>query len=522
MRSESLRSRDSLRRAQRWAVKTLKRPFSDGKDWIPGVILAWDMGAGKTVSTLTALRDLLDEGVIRRALIVAPLLVAQATWPDEIEEWEHLKDTTWTLLRVEDDDPTLKVAEECFYIRERYRGTDVDEARRVAGRLVTEWKYRQLAKLLAEDTEIHIINREALPWLWEALRDGKDWDYDVLVIDEASMLKSGKKRVTRSKDKKKGKAPLSRFGILAKAGLKSETVYELTGTPSPNGLHNLWGLAYPIDGGERLGTARTKFEERWFHYNAYKRKHTPRPSAFREIMGRISDIMFSLSPEDYPDIPPVNVIPYPVPLSRKVLRQYEEFEKHSVSEEYDVEAVNRGVLHNKLLQFANGSMYQEDGNDVWIHDAKLHALEDLKESLDGEPLLVAYWFNFDLERIRKKFKNAVVYTEGDVRQNKKRWNNGEIDMLLAHPQAVGHGQNLQFGGRYVAWYGLTADLELFLQFNKRLARPGQTKPVNIYLLTSKGTIDERILPEFINPKKDSQDRVMRSVEVDRAYTKEIV
>ena len=510
MSSPPLKHRRDFRPAQKWATETLKRPFSDGDDWLPGVILAWDMGAGKTVVTLTALRDLLDAGEIKKALVVAPKLVAQTTWPDEIDEWAHLTKTTYTVLRVEDDEDSLKVAEDLFYIAARREGLETKEARKIAKSSATEWRHRRRRRLAEEDTELHIINKEGLPWLWEHLRDGKDWPYDVIVIDEASMLKSGAKRVKRGKGKQKG-APLSRFGIIAKASRKAKTIYELTGTPSPNGLRNLWGLAYPVDFGERLGTARTKFEQRWFTQNKYTYEFTPTPSAEREIMGRLGDIMFSLAPEDYPDLPPLNPLQIKVKLSSSLLREYQKFEKHAVSLEYDVEAVNAGVLHNKLLQFANGSMYQETGEDIWIHDEKLHALEELVERLDGEPLLVAYSYKFDLDRIKRRFPKAVVLNETDPRVTKKKWNQGKIPLLLAHPASAGHGLNFQFGGNNACWYGLTSDLELYLQFNKRLHRPGQVKPVNLHHIIAKGTIDERILPIYLDPKKATQDRVLSSV-----------
>ena len=194
-------------------------------------------------------------------------------------------------------------------------------------------------------------------------------------------------------------------------------------------------------------------------------------------MDRLSGIMFSLEEKDCVDLPPLNNIEVKVTLPKRVMDEYRRFEKTLVSELYDVKAVNRGVLHMKLLQFANGSMYREDGTDVWVHDEKLEALENIIDEASGAPVLVAYMFKFDLARIRKRFRHAVAFGEGDVRRTKERWKRGEIELMLARPASVGHGHNLQYGGNICVWYGLTPDLKLYLQFNKRLHRSGQTKPV---------------------------------------------
>lgn len=512
-------------------METCKRPISKGDDWIPGVILAWDMGAGKTAAVLTALSDLFAEKRIRRVLVVAPLEVAKVTWPDEIEDWEHLCHLTYSVLRLEDDDPDYLRAKNTLYIWNRSQGLTPDESEKEAGRLTTRWKFRRIAQKYAEDTQIHIINREALPWLWTMTRGGKDWKYDVIVIDEASMLKNGKQRVKRAKPeppkpgekrKKKAPAPLSQFGIVHRAAALCKTVIEMTGTPTPKGLINMWGLVYPVDLGERLGTSRTAFERRWFTKDSYTYAFTPTASAQREIMDRVKDIMFTLDPADYPDTPKSTLIPIRVKLPPKVLKHYKDFAKTRVSEPYKVDSANAGVHFSKKLQFANGSVYQEDGNDVWIHDEKLKALEKVIERLDGEPLLIAYNFRFDLDRMRNKFKKLEVWGDKDTRDTKRRWNEGKIPLLAAHPASIGHGQNLQYGGHYTFWYGLTPDLELWLQFNKRLDRPGQTKPVYIYYCLAEGTEDEEFFETYLQPKKDVQDEVMKDTRVDRKHTRDLI
>lgn len=481
--------RSQLRSFQKWGVDRIYNEEI--------TILAWDMGAGKSVTVLTAADDLLEDRIVKKVLIVAPMLVATATYPDEFADWKHLNHIDWTLIRAEDDDEDIVRAYKDAYEIAKIAGLPTADASKWAGRHRTrakEWKRR---RLVADGAEVHIINKEGLPWLWKHFE--KKWPYDMLVVDEASVFKNGRKR-TATKD-------VSIFGAAAKARKFAKRIVLMTGTPTPKGLRNMWGLAYIADLGERLGTARTKFEERWFDKDYMGWNLTPKPHAQREITERMSDIMFTLDPELYPDLPPLLINDVRVSLPRKVIEEYHAFKKTLVSEAYDIEAVNRGVLAGKLLQFANGSMYDENGRDVWIHDKKLEALEEIIDEADGEPVLVAYNFKFDLARIRKKFKKAVVFGEGDVRKTKADWNAGKIDLLLAHPQSVGHGQNIQFGGNLLVWYGLTHDLEIYQQMNKRLHRPGQTRPVTIRHIIAKGTYDDDILPK-LQDRAITQDEIM--------------
>jgi SNF2 family DNA or RNA helicase len=460
--------RSRLRRYQTFTVELIKRVW---RGEIPGIILAYDMGSGKTASTLTAIVDLLDAGLIKRPLIVAPKLVAETVWPDEIEKWEHTEHLTYSILV----------------------GTE-----------------KQRAEAAQSPADIHIINKDVLPWLWDFFGRGKKWPYDAVIIDEASMLKNGKKRTKLKK--------LTRFGTLAAARKFMSGVIELTGTPAPNGMQNLWGLAYIVDQGERLGRSKggvDGFMTRWFDVNQYTHEVTAKPFATDEIMSRLKDIMFSLDPADLDELPETVSVIRKVRLTDKEMREYKRFKRTLVSEEYDVEAANAAVLSNKLLQFANGSMYQEDGNDVWVHDRKLDALAEIHEEADGKPLLVAYSFKFDLERIRKKFPKAIVLNEvPDVRQTVKDWNAGKIDMLLAHPASAGHGINAQYGSNIAVWYGLTPDLELYQQFNKRLVRPGQTEShVFLHHIIAECTHDENMLP-LLADKQVTQDRVLAAVMVE--------
>lgn len=494
----TLRRRKDLRRYQRIFVNKIKR--------IPQIILALPMGSGKTATTLTAILDLLDDGEVKRVLIVAPLLVAAATWPDEFEEWEHTRDLEWTLIRAEDGDPEIVAAKKDSYdVARNLIGLTPKEAQRFAGRHSTVAKEWKRAKLANTDTEIHIINREALPWLWEFFGKGKLWPYDMLVVDEASMFKNAKMRTPKKQ--------LTRFGVMAKARKHAKRIALLTGTPAPKGLQNLWGLAYIADGGERLGDNKHFFDQRWFEKDYMGWNIEPKRHAKRQITDRLSDIMFSLDEKDCVDLPPMNPVEVKVSLPRRVLEEYREFERTLYSEQYDIEAVNKGVLHGKLLQFANGSMYNEDRQPIWIHDEKLEALEQIIEDANGAPVLVAYSFEFDLTRIKKVFKKATVFGRGgDVRKQKASWNRGEIDLMLAHPASVGHGQNIQYGGNISIWYGLTPDLELYQQFNKRLHRSGQELPVWNHHILARGTYDEKLIP-LLTKRDANQAEIIESVRV---------
>lgn len=534
--------REDLRKYQVKLVELIKRCFGTGLDKLPGALLALEPGAGKTGTVLTAVRDLLDEGKVRKVLIVASVLVAQTVWPDEIDEWEHVKDTTWTLLRVEEDDADTQAAGDAAYAAalaqyqaefDRDRQALVDQgmkkgAARKAARgekspgaraevhrkdAVAAAKEAKLQRLAGTDTEIHIINKEALLWLWKHFGEGRRWPYDMIITDDLREGRSGKKRSIRGKDKDKpaGPAPLSRFGVLARARKKVQATIEMTGTPTPKGLENMWGLMYLIDLGERLGGSKTAFIQRWFNVNQYSYKTEAKGHAFEEIMSLVKDVMFSLDPADLPELPDYVMNPIRVRLPRQVLEEYRRFERQMVSEEYDVEAVNGGVLHGKLLQFANGSMYQEDGNDVPIHDVKIEALRELVMSLGDTPLLVAYTYQFDVERICRAFNSAVVLTPENSRRVVADWNADKIPLLLAHRASAGHGLNMQKGTGHMCEYGLTSDAELFEQFRKRVHRSGRKTKVFMHVIIAEGTIDEDVYPTYLDPKLAEQNRILEAV-----------
>ena len=477
----------------------------------PGLLLSVPMGLGKTAAALTAIKKLLLSGEIRRVLIVAPLRVASDTWPDEILEWEHTCDLPFTLIRAEDKDPEVISAG-----KERYRlfrdvvGSDASWASREAGYARTDTKVAIRKRLAAEETPIHIISREAIPWLVKHF--GRHWPYDMVIYDEASRLKEGRFRTEGGKAdaNKKGARPRSEFGSLVHVRHSIKRIVELSGTPSPNGEIDLWGPIFLIDRGERLGRTKTAFKNRWFDQNLYTHEIKPKPGAVKEITSKIKDVMFSLDDTEHIELPPIVFNPVYVSLDSDHLKQYRQFEADLVSEAYDVEAVSKGVLSNKLLQFANGSMYRQKDSasrreTVHIHDKKLDALESIIAEEGNNPILVAYSFKFDLERIRKRFKHAVVFDEDP--NFVKNWNAGKIKLALAHPASIGHGLNLQYGGHIAVWYGLTWSLELYLQFNKRLPRPGQPYPfVTIHHILARGTNDERQL-RTLQTKGVTQDMI---------------
>lgn len=462
----SLRPESMLREQQRLIVDEMLR--HDAR------LIISKMGSGKTGATLTALRRLFDEFSIRKALIIGPKLVAQETWPEEIRTWAHTNCLSYAV---------------CV-------GT---EAERKAA--------------LRQDVEITIVNKDVLPWLAKQIGRVDRWPWDCVIVDESSMFKAGKKRTTRSRVKKKDGTVsirkggnMTRFGVLSAARRKISRIYLLTGTPRPNGIDDLWGQIYLLDQGERLGRTQTAFRDRWFDVNRYTHQITPKPGAEAEITAAAQDLMVTIpTPQLVPD--PVYV-PVRVRLPSKVMEHYREFERELYSEPYDVEAVSKGVLANKLMQFANGSMYREDGSTVEVHAEKLDALDELIERAAGDPVLIFYGFKFDLEAIRKRHPDIVVLNESETAVTD--WNAGRIKKLVAHPASCAHGLNLQYGGHIAIWFGLTFSLELYQQANARLPRPGQKDIVAIYQIIAEGTYDEIAL-ENLAENGASQEKMIKTL-----------
>lgn len=423
---------------------------------LPAVGLFMDMGMGKTVSTLTAVLQLLfDYFEVGKVLVIAPLRVADTTWTDEVDKWEHLKE--------------LKVSKVLGSQDERL-------------------------KALTRQADIYVINRENVSWLVERYK--QRWPFDMVIVDELSSFKSPKSK--RFKDLKKVLPYIKR-------------IVGLTGTPAPNSLLDLWPQLYLLDKGERLGKTLTAYREKYFMPDkrnqhivySYKLK----PFADEDIHKQIGDICISLSADDYLELPERidNIIK--VKLPEKVMKQYKEFEKEQLLELQgtDITAATAGVVVGKLLQMANGQIYDDEGEVHKIHEAKLEALSELVDT--GQPLLVFYNFKHDYECLMSAFKNPrTLKTSQDI----KDWNEGKIQLLLAHPASVGHGLNLQAGGNIIIWYGLTWSLELYQQANARLYRQGQKNNVIIHHLVAEGTVDEHVM-EVLQTKDKGQQGLLQAV-----------
>ena len=392
--------------------------------------------------------------------MVAPLRVARDTWPAEIAKWEHLQHLTYAV---------------CV-------GTPKERR----------------AALMAE-ADITILNRENLGWLIDS--SGFDFDYDMVIIDELSSFKNHKSK---------------RFQSLMKVRPKVKRIIGLTGTPSSNGLMDLWAEFKLLDFGERLGRFITHYRNNYFIPDKRNGEiiysYKPMPYAEDAIYRRISDITISMKSTDHLQMPELITSQYEVQLSEEEEKRYEELKADFILElpEGEITAANAASLTGKLSQLANGAIYDDDGNIIEFHDRKLDALEDLIEAANGKPLLVAYWFKHDLQRIKKRFDVREIKSSKDITD----WNNGDIPVAVIHPASAGHGLNLQAGGSTLIWFGLTWSLELYQQTNARLWRQGQTSgTVVIEHIITKGTIDERIL-KALSLKEVTQNALIDAVKAN--------
>lgn len=464
---------ENLRPYQDWMVDAIKD--------LPGVLLGAEMGLGKTGAVLKAVSDLIATGEAKHVLIIAPLRVSENTWPEEIAKWSF--------------------------------------SRHLKYRIVTGTEAERKAALRFGPCKVTIVNRENLGWLLKYI-GLRRWPFDTIIYDEVSRLKAGRKR-SKPKPRADGTMPaprLTELGVLDRVRTKTRRFVGLSGTPAPNGLIDLWGPMYAVDKGERLGTSITSYKQRWFIENQYAHTIEPLEHAEDEIMGRIKDRFFALREQDYLDLPPLVEQDHKVKLDPKVMKRYREFEREMAidlmnnrNEPETIEAVNNGVLTGKLLQFANGSLYSEDGDAVPVHTAKLDALESIVQESAGAPMLVAYSFKFDKDAIRKRFPYVRVFGERD--SDMRDWNAGRIRMLMLHPASAGHGLNFQAGSNISVWYGLTWSHELYMQFLKRLHRSGQKRDrVFLHRIIAEGTADELILPVLRN-RKATEDRLKEAVMV---------
>lgn len=425
-----------------------------------------DMGLGKSVITLTAISDLLfDSFEIHRVLVIAPLRVARDTWPAELEKWEHLHSLIYSVAV----------------------GTEV-----------------QRKASLLQKADIFIINRENVEWLVE--KSGLPFDYDMVVVDELSSFKSYQAK---------------RFRSLMKVRPFVKRITGLTGTPSSNGLMDLWAEFKLLDMGKRLGRFITHFREAYFVPDKRNQQivfsYKPKPGAEEAIYRLVSDITISMKSTDYLKMPECVINEVPVRLSEKEMEYYQTLKDDLILslDGQDIDAANAVGLSNKLTQMANGAVYGEENNVIPIHDRKLDALEDLIEAANGKPVLVAYWFKHDLSRIEERLhKRHIPFSKLDTADSIKRWNNGELPVALVHPASAGHGLNLQSGGSTLIWFGLTWSLELYQQTNARLWRQGQTADtVVIHHLIADDTIDEKIMAA-LKKKDKTQSALIDAVKAD--------
>lgn len=425
-----------------------------------------DMGLGKTSITLTALNDLLfDYFDVHKVLVIAPLRVARNTWSGEIKKWEHLSELRYSIIV----------------------GTE---------------KERKAA--LERKADIYIINRENIQWLIE--KSGYPFDYDMVVVDELSSFK---------------KHDAKRFKALMKVRPKVKRIVGLTGTPSSNGLMDLFAEFKLLDMGQRLGRFIGSFRVNYFKPDKMNGpivySYKPLPGAEQRIYEAISDITISMKAADYLDMPELISSRYEVQMDDREKQKYDVMKEQLVLSlpEGEVTAANAASLTGKLLQMANGAIYSDDGEVQLIHDRKLDALEDMIEAANGKPVLVAYWFKHDLKRIMFRLaEKKIPFARLDMDESIEKWNKGEIPVALIHPVSAGHGLNLQSGGNYLVWFGLTWSLELYQQTVARLWRQGQTsKTVVVQHIITAGTMDERVM-KALELKDNTQAALIEAVKAE--------
>lgn len=430
-----------------------------------------DMGLGKSVISLTAIFDLcLDSFQVRKVLVIAPLRVARDTWPDEIRKWDHLKGLSYSV-------------------------AVGSEAERKAA--------------LQQRAFVYIINRENVQWL---VQDSDiPFDYDMVVIDELSSFKSYQAK---------------RFRTLLKVRPSVKRIVGLTGAPSSNGLMDLWAQFRLLDMGQRLGRFITHYRNTYFQPDKRNGQvvfsYKPLPGAEDAIHQKISDITISMKATDHLQMPECIMNEVKVPLSEKERTLYDSM-KHDMVVSLggeEIDAANAAALDNKLSQMANGAVYGEEKKVLHLHDRKLDALEDLIEAANGKPVLVAYWYRHDYDRIAERLhKRHIPFSTMDSSDSIARWNRGEIPVALIHPASAGHGLNIQAGGSTIIWFGLTWSLELYQQVNARLWRQGQkSDTVVIHHIITQGTIDERMM-KALHQKDISQSALIEAVKAELGVTK---
>lgn len=436
----------------------------------PVSALLLDMGLGKTVITLTAIQDLVvDELAVTKVLVVAPLRVARDTWPQEVKKWDHLKNLSVSVVVG-------------------------DKATRIAA--------------LNHRAIVYVINREMVGWLVDYYQsNGLKWDFDMVVLDELSSFKNWKSQ---------------RFRALKKIRPMVKRMVGLTGTPTSNGLMDLWAEIGILDQGQRLGRFIGRYREAYFRPAAMNPqtgivfRYEPREGAEEMIYNRISDISISMKAKDYLHMPDCIYNTVPVQMDSRERQLYDKMAKDLLLhlEDGDIDAANAAALSNKLLQMSNGAVYDEEGRVREIHNHKLEALEDLIEAANGQNVLIAYWFKHDRDRIMKYLKDCG-YDPREMKSSEdiNDWNKGEVPVALIHPASAGHGLNIQSGGHILIWFGLTWSLELYQQTNARLWRQGQSEVVTIHHIITEDTVDENVM-KALESKDATQERLISAVRAE--------
>jgi len=418
----------------------------------PKCALFLDLGLGKTVTTLTVIKDLLDSFDVNKVLVISPLRVTNTVWHKEIANWSHLKDLSYVIAT----------------------GTE-----------------RERIAALYKTVDVTLINRENVPWLVKHY--GAKFPFDMVVIDESSSFKNPSSQ---------------RFKALRKVTNKITRMIQLTATPSPNGLLDIWSQISLLDDGKRLGRTMTAYKSRFFESDYMGYKFNPREGSKQTIYQLIEDITMTLKAEDYLDMPDRIDSIIKVQLPTSIKKQYDDLEKDFliIINDDTITTTSAAALANKLLQFSNGAIYIDDlKNYEVLHDLKIEALKEIVEENPNENLLIAYNYKTDLIRLQEAFPKAVVLDKKGEAVDK--WNNGDIKMLLAHPMSAGHGLNLQKGGSVIIWFGLNWSLELYQQFNGRVHRQGQEKPTRIIHIVADGCIDEKVI-KAIESKAETQNDLL--------------
>jgi SNF2 family DNA or RNA helicase len=504
-----VRTRKDLHRYQRKAVRFLyETPFS---------ALFIDLGMGKSVICLTLLADLIKEGWEGKALVIAPLRVAKATWPEEIKEWKQAAGIEYSLIRAEDDDDEIKRLYKLHYDQEYARQRAVGETPAVAAGYARREAapYRQAAKELQRqrqamsDAQLHIINIERLEWLvefWERMgrEYGLKWPYDTVIVDESSKFKD---------------YTTKRYRALKKCLPRITRLHTLTASPAAESFQHIFAQIFLLDRGRRFGRYVTHFLQRYFSEIKQAKKWVIKKGSEQKIAAKMADICLVMKAADYREELGVEEwlpVKRAIRLNEDMMARYHDFEKTMILKLDDmrIEAVNGAALFNKLLQMTSGAVYTEEKTVVPVHDEKIEALRELIDELQGEPLMVSYWFKSSLARLRKAFPGAVVMDKAG--RCIPDWNAGKIPLLLMQPGGAAHGLNMQKGpGHDVAWFDLCWSRELYEQLIGRLCRQGQRQVVRSHHLMCVGTADE-IVYDCLQDKGAGQQRLFKYIRAARA------